>query len=412
MSPWPVTNLNGEVNCVATSGNGQIVIAGTYYFNVTASSKPGTYAYDANGTELWKDVTNPPLVGGDQGFYWVAVSRDGKWAASGGGRHKIAPRTSLIGYVNAYEVATGTKTTLLSATNGGVNIVALSGDGSFLVAGADAAYVFARTGATFAAPVVLTNQVGATDSVVAVAISDDGTWMVYGTSAGKVVLVPNKAVPGVTGPVVWSAPSNHYVKSIAMATDGSGFTVATTNRANATPIECNAYFFNLNSSWPKYFPATQAPVWTWPLAGCTGTLSIAVNANGSRVAAEGNIGNGATTSGLAFFFDTQSGAQLWSPPRTTVHGPNSISVDGAGSLVALADGFQSPGQFYLFDALGATVPINGLLPNQPGVVSWSIQISADGTSIAAGGDDGKVYRYATATTGPTPSAPTNLRINS
>jgi len=406
MSMWPVQTLGGEVNCVAISGHGQVVIAGTYFFSGPAPSTLGTYAYDANGTALWQHVAAP--LPGDNGVYWVAVSRDGKWAASGGGHHKVAPRTAGIGYVVAHQVATGNKTTLLNANNGGVNTVALSGDGSYLVAGADAAYVFARQGTTFAPPIVLANQGTAADSIVAVAISDDGTWVVYGSTAGKVVLYPNKAVPGVPGPLVWSAPLNHYVKSMAMAADGSGFAVVTTNRANATPIECNAYFFNLKSSRPGYFPATQTPVRIWPLTGCTGTLSVAISADGSRVAAVGNVGNGATTSGLVFFFDTSSGAQLWAKP--TQYGPNSVSVDGAGNQVAAADGFLSPGKFYLFDALGASVPINGLLPGQPGVVSWSIQVSADGTAIAAGSDDAKVYRFATATAGQAPVAPTNVHI--
>jgi WD40 repeat protein len=408
MPTWPVTTLGGEVNCVAISGNGQVVLAGTYFFTVSPTSNPGTYAYDASGALLWKDVASPPLVSGDNGVYWVAVSRNGQWAASGGGRHKVAPRTSKIGYLNAYEVATGNKSTLLNANNGGVNTVALSGDGSYLVAGADAAYVFKRQGTTFAAPVVLSNQIAAADSVVSVAISDDATWVVYGTSGGKVVLYANKAVvPPVTAPIVWSAPRHHYVKSIAMATDGSGFAVVTTNRANTTHVVCNAYFFNLNNSRPNYFPATRTPASIWPLTGCSGTLSVAINADGSRVAAVGNVGNGRTTTGLVFFFDAQSGAMLWSPPKHTSHGPNSVSVSGTGHLVAVADGFQSAGQFYLFDALGASVPIPGLLSSQPGVVSWTIQISADGMTIAAGSDDAKVYRFSLATAGLAPAAPTS-----
>jgi hypothetical protein len=411
MPQWPVQTLGGEVNCVAISGDGQVVVAGTYVFSGPAPAGGlGTYAYDANGYALWQDVTTP--AGGDNGVYWVAVSRDGKWAASGGGNHKFPPPQPLgIGYVIAHEVATGIKTTPLSANIGGVNTVALSGDGSYLVAGADAAYVFARVGKAFAAPVVLRNQIAATDLVVSVAISDDGTWVVYGTSAGKVVLYATKAVvPPLSGPVAWTAPLNHYIKSVAMAADGSGFAVATTNRANvigtSTPIECTTFFFNLNSSRPNYFPATQTPALIWPLTGCTGTLSVAINANGSRVAAEGNVGGGSTTSGSVFFFDTLSGAQLWVKP--TAHGPNSVSTDAAGAQVAVADGFFSAGAFYLFDALGTSVPINGLRPGQPGVVSWTIQLSADGKAIAAGSDDAKVYYFVAA--GQAPAAPTNLHI--
>jgi hypothetical protein len=307
-------------------------------------------------------------------------------------------------------MATGNKTTLLTGNVGGVNMVALSGDGSYLVAGADAAYVFERQGTAFGVPVTLKNQIAATDSVVAVAISDDGKWVIYGTSAGKVVLYANKTVaPPLAGPVSWTAPVNHYIKSLAMAADGSGFAVVTTNRANVTgTVQCNAYFFTLDNSKPGYFPTSQAPVSTWPLTGCNGTLSVAVNGNGSRVAAVGNVGHSnRTVSGSVFFFDAVSNAQLWTKP--TLHGPNSVSMDAAGQRVGVADGFLSPGSFYLFDALGNSVPINGLLPNQPGAaVSWSIQISADGTAIAAGSDDSKVYYFAMGQQ--SPAAPTNIHI--
>jgi hypothetical protein len=92
-----------------------------------------------------------------------------------------------------------------------------------------------------------------------------------------------------------------------------------------------------------------------------------------------------------------------------VHGPNSVSTDDAGKQVAVADGFLSPGAFYLFDVYGANVPINGLLPNQPGVVSWAIQLSADGKALVAGGDDATVY-YFGAAPAQVPAAPTNVRI--
>ncbi len=406
MSLWPVKTQGGEVNCVAISGNG------TYFCSGTVPAMLGTYAYDASGNVLWKHVAAP--VTGDNGVYWVAVSRDGKWAASGGGHHKVPPAaTRGTGYLFAHEVATGTTTTLLNANIGGVNMVALSGDGSHLVAGGDAAYVFARAGTTFGPPVVL--NVAASEAVVAVAISDDGTWVVYGTSSGNVGLYATKpVVPALAGPVNWTAPKGHYIKSVAMAADGSGFAVLTTNRANATggtPIECNAYFFSLNSSDPpNYFPATRAPKFpAWPLTGCNGTLSIAINAYGTRVATAGNVGSGSSTSGYVFLFDAVSNVQLWVKP--TLHGPNSVSMDAAGQQIAVADGFLSAGAFYLFDAVGAAVPINGLLPNQPGaVVSWTIQVASDGSAIAAGGDDATVYYYAAAAKAPPPAAPTNLRI--
>src|SRR5262249_1993568 len=160
----------------AISADGQVVVAGTYFFRGRRPPALGTYAYDADGNPLWNDLA--PAT--DNGIYWVAVSRDGQWAVSGGGDPAV-PRPKVLGngYVNAFNVATGHKTTLLNANIGGVNMTALSGDGSYVVAGADAAYVFKRQGTAFGAPSVLRKGVGPKDSVVAVAISDDGTWVLY-----------------------------------------------------------------------------------------------------------------------------------------------------------------------------------------------------------------------------------------
>jgi|KBSMisStandDraft_5_1062788.scaffolds.fasta_scaffold06562_2 WD40 repeat protein len=415
MSNWPVQTQGGEVNSVATSGSGYVVVAGTYYHDGPhVPATLGTYAYDAGGALLWQDSA-PPKTGTqgvvkDQGVYWVAVSRDGQWAASAGGDHAVPlPSAPGVGTVTAYEMSTCTSTTILNAQIGGVNMVALSGNGGYLVAGADATYVFERTGSTFGTPVVLRDQIAATDSVVAVAISDDGKWVIYGTTAGKVVLYATTGA--LSAPVAWTAAPNHYVKMVAMAAGGKGFAVVTTNRQfakkNGTPVECHAYFFNLDSSQPNDFPTTQSPTTMWTLNGCDGVMSVAINADGSRVAAVANVKQTTGTSGIVFFFDALSTTPIWVKP--TLHGPNSVSTDDAGKQVAVADGFLSPGAFYLFDVYGASVPINGLQANQPGVVSWSIQLSADGKALVAGSDDAKVYYFGVAPA-TAPAAPTNVRI--
>src|SRR3954452_17410174 len=115
MSQWPVETQGGEVNCVAISGDGQVVIAGTYYRdNPLAPPVTGTYVYGASGAALWQDVALPTTdaqgVVKNQGIYWVAVSRDGEWAASAGGDHKVPlPPAPGIGTLTAYEMATGNR---------------------------------------------------------------------------------------------------------------------------------------------------------------------------------------------------------------------------------------------------------------------------------------------------------------
>jgi len=314
------------------------------------------------------------------------------------------PPAPGTGKLIAYDIDERTQDTLLEAPNGGVNMVALSGDGSYLVAGADVAYVFQRTGSTFAKRDVLRDGVGPADSVTTVAISEDGQWVVYGTSAGQIGVYSTAWSSGHA--VMWGAPPpQHYVKSIAMAAKGLGFAAVTTNRANVPKplVECHAYFFNREG-----FLKTHDETWKRVLPDCDGVMSVAVNDTASHVAAVANVPHtDGSVTGRVFFFDTRYDTEIWT--KDTAHGPNSVSLDAMGSQIAVADGFAPPpaspqpavadaplppGSFYLFDAAGASVP----LLVQPGVLSWTIQLSADGRAIAAGNDDAMVYYFPPAAT--------------
>ena len=134
---------------------------------------------------MWKDEF--PAV---EGVYWVTLSRDGAWAASGG----LIAETS--GFLCAYNAGTGAKG-LNFTTNARVNMVALSQDGTYLVAGAADLYVSTRTGAKWSKPKAIPVAKG--DSIVAVGISDDGTWICAGTVQGRIVLLKNS---GTLKPVV------------------------------------------------------------------------------------------------------------------------------------------------------------------------------------------------------------------
>lgn len=419
ITKWPVGPLGGEVNSVAISGNGKKVVAGTlYHGGVPQNQQFGTYAYDSFGNQLWQDP-HQPADGNDNGIYWVALSRDGSWAASGGGHHAVQADNNYAptgwGYIYAFDVAHGMATEAIRNYGmGGVNIVALSGDGSYLVAGADAAYIFPRKNGTFEEYLRTTDGLVLNDSVHAVAISDNGQLIVYGTeqnnrkaNPASVVLFGNPTFPGnpySTVPVFWQPPapliavnnSNYqHISSAAMAADGSAFAVMATTGNSV----CNVYFFSLQGQIPN----PLEPSWSYALKDskgeyCTGSLSLAISANGSRVSAAVNNSDG---SGSVFFFDVSLKKLLWQ--SSTNYGPNSTSVDAQGEFVTVADGYGAepnpPGDFYLLDSHGNPLILNGLEANKPGVVSWPMYISADGTAIAAGTDDGYVYYFAKPSTG-------------
>jgi hypothetical protein len=114
---------------------------------------------------------------------------------------------------------------------------------------------------------------------------------------------------------------------------------------------------------------------------------VAISGDGKTVSAVGNNGS----AGKVFLFSNQGSAAtlLWS--KITAHNPNSTSLDGAGKLVAVADGYPDgkPGTFYLYDQTG-TLQWSYKTSN----MSWPIQISRSAAGIAAGSDDAYVYYFA------------------
>ncbi len=363
----PITSPAEYINSVAISQDGSVVVAGTYYFPYGGGAKHspadapqitvGTFAWNAQGKQLWQDEFQAT-----EGVYWVAVSRDGQWAAAAG------RSTQTQGFVFIYNVASGARVSSYY-TSTRVNMVAFSSDGSYLVAGADNTYLFTRSGSTWGSPQILQSAAG--DSVIAVGISANGQWIVAGTYMGSVVLVQNTG-GNFGAPVAWQATGSiHWA---AMSADGSTFAAA--------PSGSSVYCFSAAS-----FPSTRQPAWSAPLTGCKSCRTVGLSDDGSLVSAGGNVG----TAGKIFLFSNQgaSGKQLWVQP--TQRNPNSTSLDSAGNYVTAADGYpdQTPGNFYLFDASG-----NGLGSYQTNNMSWPMQISADGTAIAAGSDDSNVYYFA------------------
>jgi WD40 repeat protein len=363
----PISKPQEYVNSVAISGDGGTVLAGTYFFPYSAGAKHsssdtapitvGTFAWNAQGKLLWQDKFQAT-----EGVYWVGLSRDGQWAASAG---LAAPAQ---GFVNIYPVASGTRS-LVFNPKARVNMVAFSSDASYLVAGADATYLFSRSGSNWGQPQVLPCASG--DSAVAVAISADGQWIVVGTFLGSVILAQNKL--GSFGTATSWQLNKGTIHWIAISADGSSFAAAGS--------DSQAHYFKTSS-----FPSTKKPAWSAALTSCAGCRSVAVSDNGSLVSAVGN----AAAAGKLFLFADQgtSGKQLWQKP--TKRNPNSTSMDSAGQYVTAADGYpdKTPGDFYLFGAAG-----NALGSFQTSNMSWPMQISANAAAIAAGSDDSNIYYF-------------------
>jgi WD40 repeat protein len=320
--------------------------------------------------------------------HFVAITRDGVWAASGG---EIQPPPTAMGFIKAYHISSSTTWTLDNPPEQ-TSAVALSDDGVYLVAGADQLYLYKRTGAG-AAATWSTAQIlpFLGRSIKSVSISSNGQQIVAGLSGGEVVLVQNNSGNFGT-PTVFqmptiptsSPPQRYWVMGVAMANDGSGFAVA---GSNAT-----VYYFDVAT-----FPTSKMPAWSQPLAGCASCRSVAVTDDGSLVAvsaSDGAIG-APTGTGSVFLFQNNgnSAAPQWATPASTSLAPNQVSIDSTGQFVSVCDGSPPPGptngDFYVFDGnLGSLI-----WTQSTSDMDFAMQLSANGNVAAGGSDDGKTYYF-------------------
>jgi outer membrane protein assembly factor BamB len=365
------------VNSTAISGSGALVVAGTFFhaykptdslFDMTAAlasglDQFGTYCFDSTGKQLWADEFT-----GYEGVYCVAISDDGSTAASGG----WFSYNPLQGFVRAYSTADGTQLFNYPVAGSRINALALSADGTTLVAGADSLYIFQQSGGVFpTTPSILTLS-GAGNSVQTVSISADGTSIVMGDAQGNVYLIENGDV---SQPYKWSADSLKTVHSVAMAASGGSFAV----------VGASQYVYLFTTDTFK----NGEPYATYDLGSVSRAGWVAITMAGDFISAITNDGKAGLVYGLQN--RNQNLVLLWSKPQPTLANPNSTSVDFNGNYVSVADGYPdgTPGHFYLFDAATG----NPLWQYQTTNMSWPMFISSNGSGIVAGSDQGSVFYF-------------------
>jgi WD40 repeat protein len=362
------------VNSVAISDDGSRIIAGTYYYPFDGTQRMqtdgtfGVYCYDKKGDRQWADEFD-----GDEGVYSVAISNDGKVAAAGGLRQggKYGRSSPTLGLLRAYDAAKGK--TLLDFKdpqfNTIVNSVAISKHGTVLGAGTKTTlYVFSAAGGSFpSAPAV---PFGVTQSVDSIAVAPDGNWF---AACGKNGCVYSGDVQSgsVNNPVLWTETSHTHFVSVAIPASGDNFAVAGGNVV---------YLFNRKSARTGYIAQYKLPA-----SSGTSIRFVSMSSDGKLAIAAANHG----TAGVLFALTvgTHGFTPAWSFPTT--HNPNSTTTDKASHYFTLADGYPDdvPGSFCLYAKTGKIWQCSTPKMN------WPMVISADGQSIAGGGDDNTLYFF-------------------
>ena len=402
VAKWTGNNPSqrGDFNSVAISADGSKVVGGTFYFNddgLIPSETTGMFAWDGNGTQLWQDTDQVSAIPDWRaGVESVAIAKNGTWSASGG---LIEPS---VGFVHVYDAA-GNKTSLLTPTRA-VTAVALSGDGKYLVAGADVLYVFKRTGNTWAAPVTVADPPGV---VRRVAISDDGQWIATSIDNGWTSLVRNQLATGGAVTLVgkWKIPVlKKYVQHIAMAGDGSAYAAA--------GADGKLYYFDIAATVQS---GALTPRWDHSGSGSgsgkTTCRWAAMSQDGSHVSAafsfDPNPAPNTRQRGKVDFLRNvknpgpggQKFEKVWTGNKDTAFSPNAISLGQKANgnyYIGAADGMQlTAGGFYLFDGANGNSmwgsPPHHNFPTTD--MNYTVAMSADGTGVVGGSNDGHVYYF-------------------
>jgi hypothetical protein len=370
------------INSVAVSGDGSKILGGTFFHSYGASTRYdavqakstagnsngtfGTYCYDQTGKALWKDEFT-----GFEGVYWVDLSTDGAYAASGGW---FSGSPNYAGFVRAFDATSGA-TLLDYRTTSRVNQVELTADGAWLISAAESLVLFKRVNGVFTKTGEFVPP-GTNPTVVTAAISADGNWMVYGDYSGNVVLLANKG--GL--PVLWKQwklPSNssHCVR---ITPDGSAFAVG--------GAQGYFYFFDTAS-----FIQTGLPTITSQISSKASVYGVAIADDASAFVGISNLTPSSTDGGLVYFVTRTSTSGVPSWTYQTVRNPNCASLNLASGLLAVADGHPdgTPGNFYLLNASTGSVIWQYGTSN----MSWPIMISASGNAVVAGSDDSNIYYF-------------------
>jgi WD40 repeat protein len=368
------------INSVAISGDATKVVGGTFFnsysstedrgnhaaANTTATSTGlyGTYCYNQAGSLLWKDEFT-----GYEGVYWVDISLNGGFAASGG----WYSQNPYFGFVRAYDAVTGQRL-LDYRTAKRVNQVVLSSDGTWLVSAADTVVLFKLVNGVYQKTAEYSPATS--DTIETIAMSASGQSIVFGDYAGGIYLLSNTS-GSLTVQQKFALPSGGYSHSVRMTPDGTSFAAGGSSG--------HIYFFDTAS-----FVSSGQPTLSYQMPSTGSVYGVAIASDGSAFAGICNL-TSPSTGGLVYYL-TRSGSTAslqWT--YQTAHNPNSASLCINQGLLAVADGHPdgTPGTFYLFNTA------NGSLRWQytAGNMSWPIQIAAGGTGVAAGSDDSNIYYF-------------------
>lgn len=380
---WNVApgQLSFYINSVATDAEAKRVVCGTFYHAYSSQSRHdpslaskedpsdpqtglfGCYCYDNEGNELWADEFQAW-----QGVYWVDISSNGAYAASGG----WFSGNPYAGFVRAYDASNG-RMLLNKSTHKRVNQVCLSADGGWLLAAAESLMLFKYSSSGYTQTDEF-SPASPDDQIVAAALSSDGGTAVCTTLKGKILLFVISS-GNLVESQSWTMPAG-YSHCIRITPTGASFVAG--GAAGMVNVFDSADFIK-----------SGQPSQSIPIAQSGSIYGVAISDDGNTIVGLVNVGD----AGQVVCMSRANGqaSPVWSKPTPTDRNPNCASLNESAGFLAVADGHpdDTPGNFYLISTM--TGAILGKFGTQN--MSWPIMLSRNGKAMVAGSDDSNLYYF-------------------
>lgn len=402
-SPDPTWTIPpAQVNSVAISDDGSTCVYGSSFER--GQGYFYTYLTDNLGNQKWQQ----PVSQGKrtyQGVYWVDISGDGQYVASGGetADYKQDPAAPSPGFLQAFMAASGEK--ILNETKGHrVNQVSLSQDGQYLaVCYGMTVEVFQRRkqlinpGEWTYSYESIFNHTSQNYDINSCVISHDGSTVV----AAAINWDANKATStdSQKGAILSYSIQNGVVSTLGECplTTAGPLQVAVTDGGTywtASMHDGSCVLISQNSPTSAVWQHTPTPAAGYTLS-LAYAVDIGINSQGNALVACGANLAGGTNGGLLYLVENANGTATPKWQKELLFGANpGISMDHSTTYVTATDGkpvgqttTESAGNLYMFKVADGSTVIN-----QPTfMMNWPMQISRDGSAVIGASDDGTVY---------------------
>ncbi|MFV8751551.1 WD40 repeat domain-containing protein [Nannocystaceae bacterium ST9] len=360
------------IQATAISGDGQRIVAASFHVETGRGHRRrpsardyAVFAYGLAGGEHWRDVCSHY-----EGVSTLAISREGNTIAAGG----WYSADTWSGFVSAW-TAEGVRLLAWNHAPARINSVALSADGTTLVAIGEALYLFTRSpGRPFTPePRVFEVPQGLSDSL---ALSADGCWIATTDRRGSLYLLERTLDRFAPRHYVWQSPEPGPLGVLRFAAEGRWLACGS--------VDGTLHVFNRDT-----LIGSNRPVWSYPLSEASPPIDLALTPDGSRIAVALEQGDG----GHVHLLRNHEGKPVLEWSRSIKRPPTSIAIDREGNWVAAADADRrgTVGNYYLFE--GASGLIAGSHRCARGC--WSVALDDRGRTLIGGSDDGNVYCFAT-----------------